>query len=130
MQDRRIGDDDSHAHKRYEDEFARLHKRFEDNEARFASNEDLLKHLVEAKLTSLTMHKEAMVKMQSMTEALGELARSTAGSRRMEANINGFVEFLTDVNKFLALIWKPIFFFSAVGGGIYFWLKALSSGLL
>lgn len=123
MQDRRIGDDDSHAHKRYEDEFARLHKRFEDND-------HLMNALIKAKFDSLKMHDDTMQHVKALTEALNNLAASTAGIRRMESNFIGLLSFLSDLNKFISLVWKPILFVSAVGGGIYFWLKAVASGLL
>lgn len=123
MYGRRIGDDESHAYKRYEDEFVRLHKRLEDNDS-------LMNELIKAKFDSLKIHDDTMQHVKALTEVLNNLAASTAGIRRIESNFIGLLSFLSDLNKFISLVWKPILFVSAVGGGIYFWLKAVASGLL
>lgn len=86
--------------------------------------------LIKAKFDSLKMHDDTMQHVKALTEALNNLAASTAGIRRMESNFIGLLSFLSDLNKFISLVWKPILFVSAVGGGIYFWLKAVASGLL
>lgn len=111
-EDRRAVDDESHAHKRYEDEFARLHKRFEDND-------HLMNELIKAKFDSLKMHDDTMQHVKALTEALNNLATSTAGIRRMETNVIGLLSFLSDINKFIALIWKPLLFVAVFGGAIY-----------
>lgn len=111
-EDQRLEDDESHAHKRYEDEFARLHKRFEDND-------HLMNELIKAKFESLRMHNDAMQHVKALTEALNNLATSTAGIRRMESNVIGLLSFLSDVNKFISLIWRPMVFVAVCGGAIY-----------
>lgn len=108
----RVADDESHAHKRYEDEFARLHKRFEDND-------HLMNELIKAKCDSLRMHDDTMQHIKALTEALNNLAISTAGIRRMETNVIGLLSFLSDINKFITLIWKPLLFIAALGGAVY-----------
>lgn len=113
--DRRLEDDESHAHKRYEDEFARLHKRFEDND-------HLVNELIKAKFESLRMHNDTMQHVKALTEALNNLATSTAGIRRMETNVIGLLSFLSDINQFIALIWKPLVFVAVCGGAVYVWL--------
>lgn len=118
MPDRRIGDSESHAHKRSEDEFARLHKRIDDTE-------HLVNELIKAKFDSVRLHNETMAQVKALTEAVQQLVHDTKGVVQLDSDVTGMIRVMERVNRFCSLLWKPILFVGVAGGSFYLWLKGL-----
>lgn len=118
MNDRRIGDSESHAHKRQDDEFARLHKRIDDTD-------QLVSQLIKAKFDSMKLHNETMEQVGQLTEAVRKLVEDTEGVVQLDADVTGMLRVMERVNKFCSLLWKPVLFVFVAGGTFYLWLKGL-----
>lgn len=118
MNDRRIGDSESHAHKRSDDEFARLHQRIDDTE-------HLVNELIKAKFDSMRLHNEAMGQLKELTEAVQNLVADTKGVVQLDADVTGMLRVMERVNRFCSLLWKPMLFVGVAGGTVYLWLKGL-----
>lgn len=118
MNDRRIGDEESHAHKRTDDEFARLHKRLDDTD-------QLVNQLIKAKFDSMQLHDETMKRLGELTEAVQQLVTDTKGVVQLDADVTGMLRVMERVNKFCSLLWKPLLFVAVAGGSFYLWLKGL-----